>query len=271
MGTRRSTPHPLVLFLLGKPPGRSSIFPAVFTLLRGRGIEVEVCLPHDGESPRAAGRARLLVHRGLRAGSEGLVADLAGTGLPCLNPLPGVRLLRRHHRLEQRLAAAGLPVPPSTVIDTWAGVRADARSTPRVVKRRSRGRGRGAEVLVGRADQLPEAAPFPGPYVTQPFVPNDGLDRKLYVVGDVVLGLLKPSPLRAGHVESGAPLPVTPQLAELALAARRACRLDLAGVDAVLGPTGPVLVDVNAFPGYRGVPGAAEAVADLVAARVGVR
>ncbi|WP_298749138.1 hypothetical protein [uncultured Serinicoccus sp.] len=39
--------------------------------------------------------------------------------------------------------------------------------------------------------------------------------------------------------------------------------------DVVLGPDGPVLVDVNAFPGYRGVPGAPQALADLVADRVG--
>lgn len=37
--------------------------------------------------------------------------------------------------------------------------------------------------------------------------------------------------------------------------------MHLAGVDVVLGPHGPVVVDVNAFPGYRDVAGAAAAVA----------
>lgn len=105
-------------------------------------------------------------------------------------------------------------------------------------------------------------------YLVQPFVPNDGTDHKLYVIGDHVSGLLKPSPLLAGHLSSGAVFTVPDDLTRLALATRRACRLDLAGVDVVLGPDGPVVVDVNAFPGYRGVPGAAAAVADLVRARI---
>jgi len=259
--------RPLALFVLGKAPSSSSIFPEVFGLLEGHGVDVEVCLPHDGDEPPAASRVALVVHRGLRDEALPVVDTLVRAGAHCLNPLPGVRLLRRHQRLEQRLAAAGLPVPPSTPVADWSGVRAQAAGAVRVVKRRRRGRGRGAEVLAGRADDLPAAPPFPGPYITQPFVPNDGLDRKLYVIGSTVVGLLKPSPLRDDHATTGAPFGVSAELHRLALTAARACRLDLAGVDVVLGPDGPVLVDVNAFPGYRGVPGAAAAIAGLVAAR----
>ncbi|PZU40777.1 MAG: hypothetical protein DI571_13380, partial [Arsenicicoccus sp.] len=259
--------RPLALFVLGKAPSSSSIFPEVFDLLGRHGVDVEVCLPHDGDEPPDASRVALVVHRGLRDEALPVVDTLVRAGAHCLNPLPGVRLLRRHQRLEQRLAAAGLPVPPSTPVVDWSGVLAQAAGAMRVVKRRHRGRGRGAEVLAGRADDLPAAPPFPGPYVTQPFVPNDGLDRKLYVIGSTVVGLLKPSPLLGAHATTGAPFEVSAELHRLALTAARACRLDLAGVDVVLGPDGPVLVDVNAFPGYRGVPGAAAAIAGLVAAR----
>ena len=41
----------------------------------------------------------------------------------------------------------------------------------------------------------------------------------------------------------------------------RAVGLHLAGVDLVIGPDGPTVVDVNPFPGYRGVDGAADGVA----------
>ncbi len=44
--------------------------------------------------------------------------------------------------------------------------------------------------------------------------------------------------------------------------------LDIYGVDVVEGPDGPVLVDVNAFPSCRGVPGAARAIAGVLLARV---
>ncbi|KUG54464.1 hypothetical protein AVL62_04465 [Serinicoccus chungangensis] len=271
MADPRTDRGPLALFVLGKPPSSSSIFPEVFALLGHRGVRVEVCLPHDGQAPPPPEQVSLVVHRGLRPDALGVVERLAAAGVPAVDPVPAVRLLRRHQRLEERLARAGLPVPPSRPVPTWADVLVDAREEQRVVKRRRRGRGRGAEVVAGRAGDLPPEPPFPGPYVTQPFVPNDGLDRKLYVVGDRVAGLLKPSPLVGGHVETGRPFDVPAPLQELALAAARTCRLDLAGVDVVLGPDGPVLVDVNAFPGYRGVPGAPQALADLVADRVGTR
>ena len=269
MADPRPDRGPLVLFVLGKPPSSSSIFPEVFALLRDRGVRVEVCLPHDGQAPPPPAQVTLVVHRGLRPAALGVVEGLAAEGVAVVDPVPAVRLLRRHQRLEERLARAGLPVPPSRPVPTWTGVLADAEEEERVVKRGRRGRGRGAEVLAGRTRDLPAEPPFPGPYVTQPFVPNDGLDRKLYVVGDRVTGLLKPSPLGGGHVPTGVPFEVPALLEELALTAARTCRLDLAGVDVVIGPAGPVLVDVNAFPGYRGVPGAPQALADLVADRAG--
>jgi ribosomal protein S6--L-glutamate ligase len=37
------------------------------------------------------------------------------------------------------------------------------------------------------------------------------------------------------------------------------------GVDFVRGPDGWVMVDVNAFPGYKGAPGAVEALVDEIA------
>ncbi|MGR7001931.1 hypothetical protein ACU686_34410 [Yinghuangia aomiensis] len=37
------------------------------------------------------------------------------------------------------------------------------------------------------------------------------------------------------------------------------------GVDLLAAPVGPVVVDVNAFPGFQGVTGAPEALAELAA------
>ena len=51
-------------------------------------------------------------------------------------------------------------------------------------------------------------------------------------------------------------------LADLTRSTARGLDLHLAGVDVVVGPGGPAVVDVNVFPGYRGVAGAAAAVAD---------
>lgn len=75
-------------------------------------------------------------------------------------------------------------------------------------------------------------------------------------------GLLKPSTLDHEHTTDGEPFAVDDALADLTRHAAAGLGMHLAGVDVVIGPHGPVVVDVNAFPGYRGVEGAAEAVAE---------
>jgi len=40
--------------------------------------------------------------------------------------------------------------------------------------------------------------------------------------------------------------------------------LRLYGVDLLVTEHGPIIVDVNSFPGFRGVPGADDALVDLV-------
>ncbi|MDQ4069776.1 MAG: hypothetical protein M3203_09965, partial [Actinomycetota bacterium] len=47
-----------------------------------------------------------------------------------------------------------------------------------------------------------------------------------------------------------------------AVAAGAALGLEIFGVDLVVGGDGPVVVDVNGFPGFKGVPPAAAWIAD---------
>jgi glutathione synthase/RimK-type ligase-like ATP-grasp enzyme len=56
---------------------------------------------------------------------------------------------------------------------------------------------------------------------------------------------------------------LTPELEELA----RACG-ELYGVDVLVSPDGPLVVDVNEFPNYTGVEEAPVAIAELVCSRV---
>ncbi len=51
---------------------------------------------------------------------------------------------------------------------------------------------------------------------------------------------------------------------DLALEIGHTFKMPLYGVDLLITEKGPLIVDVNAFPGFRGVPGASEALVDLV-------
>ena len=146
-------------------------------------------------------------------------------------------------------------------MNKWVEVR-DQAGSEHVVAKALAGPGRGASVVTGTARTLPERGPFPGPYLVEPRLPADGTDRKLYVAGTAVRGLLKPSTLEHPHVTSGTPFTPDVELVELALEVGRVLSAHLLGVDVLDTPDGPVAVDVNAFPGFRGIEDAPGLVAD---------
>lgn len=118
--------------------------------------------------------------------------------------------------------------------------------------------GRGAGVAVIRDGRPPADEAFAGAWVIQDLVTGDGRDRKLYVAGGQARGLLK-----AGTAATEAFVP-SEDLASLASRAGAALGLDLYGVDLVVGPHGPRVIDVNPFPGFRGISDAVELVASLL-------
>ncbi|MGF1612393.1 MAG: RimK family alpha-L-glutamate ligase, partial [Gammaproteobacteria bacterium] len=164
------------------------------------------------------------------------------------------------HGLQQRLETAGLPVPTGSLATTWAEALALAQGRAVVVKAVDGRLGRGARVVVVEAAAGPPEAPFPGPYLVQDRVTHDGWDRKVYVAGPAYRGLLKPWP-RRGSADRR-PFAPEPMLGDLALAVGRVLGLEIYGVDFVVGGTGPLIVDVNVFPGFKGVPEAARLIVD---------
>ena len=256
-----------VLVLAGKRPRPGTVLAEARRRLERGGLHVSV----DWREPLVAlgaTRPALLVHRGLAPATlERLAEALAASGrrTAAVNPPAACLLALDRARALEALRAAGVPVPPSSVHDDWAEVRRRVRRDAVYVKAPSGSTGRGTGV-VALARGAAEAAepPFPGPWHVETALAGDGLDRKLYVAGSRVFGLLKPWP------RDGAPArPFEPPaaVAGLALAAGRAAGLELYGVDLVGRDGALAAVDLNPFPGYRGVEGAAAAVADHVAAR----
>ena len=104
----------------------------------------------------------------------------------------------------------------------------------------------------------------------QEFIPHDGFDVRLFVLGDRVLGMRRVNPLDwRTNVSRGAraePLSVDESWARLARAAAAAIDAQIAGVDVVPARDGRrYVIEVNAVPGWKAL---ARALDEDVAAMV---
>ncbi len=254
-----------VAFVLGKPPKASTIFPEVFDRLAAAGVRTSVHLPHDGRVDEDLATADLVVHRGLNVAALGLIGELHAAGVLLVNSHPGVAQLT--DRVAMLRALDGLPVPSTRVVSTWPEVAAAAGDRLCVVKS-APGPGRGAAIAVGTGEELVVDRGLSPPFLVQDHVAAGGVDHKLYVIGDEVRGLLKPSPLTGGHTTEGSAFSPDEALVDLARRVRDRLQMDLLGVDVLVSDEGPVVVDVNDFPGYRGVRDAPGLVAKHLLARL---
>jgi ribosomal protein S6--L-glutamate ligase len=105
------------------------------------------------------------------------------------------------------------------------------------------------------------------PVVLQEFATGDGWDIKLWVIDQQIFAARRRTPLEANA--SREDFPIAPgelpgEWAHIALEIGRVFNMRLYGVDLLITERGPMIVDVNSFPGFRGVPGADNALVNLV-------
>jgi ribosomal protein S6--L-glutamate ligase len=194
--------------------------------------------------------------------SLSLAGVLHARGARLLNPYPSSASCRNKIISCQYLRAGGIPSPRSWVTGDMSLLLPLVRNTPLIVKPCMGWRGIGVKVV--RTPEDVKALPIPeGPMLVQEFLEGTGEDLRLYVAGEQVFAIRKPFSA-ASYSVPGRSCPVTPQERDIALRCGRAFGLGLYGMDLIETPQGPSVVDVNCFPGYKGAPDAAEAVADYI-------
>jgi glutathione synthase/RimK-type ligase-like ATP-grasp enzyme len=126
------------------------------------------------------------------------------------------------------------------------------------------------DVVIVRDAAALAALPHRERVLAQPFVEGDGRDLKLYAAAGEVWAARKASPvLDPGWKQRAAePVAVTPRMREIALACGALFGLEAFGVDCVLAASGPVVIEVNDFPNYSGLPEADDRLADAVLERL---
>ena len=252
-----------VLVEAGDVPGRNPLLPPLAAALAGRGVDLTTWDPTRTLAlPPQAPEADLYLLKGDHPSVLTAAACLADAGAPMLNTLEASALVTDKARALARVAAAGVPVPTSVVVGDL-GALADALADgPRVVKPVRGAHGTGVQRL-GPGEHERAGA---GPWLVQEPVGDGGPDLKTYGVGTrAAVRAMRFSP---GVVDGPRTVLADPPagLAELGARAAAACGLTCWGADFLLGPDGPVLIDLNAFPGYRSVDEAPGWVADAVVA-----
>ncbi|MEX1023985.1 MAG: RimK family alpha-L-glutamate ligase [Planctomycetota bacterium] len=182
-------------------------------------------------------------------------------GLRCVNAARPLRIARDKLATYVELAAADLPLPVTVLSrgDATAAEVADALGPPPWVWKHPIGtKGEAVELIQSAAELERRAADER--CLLQRFVPEArGTDLRVLVIGGrAVAGMRRRA--RAGEWRSnlhrggtGERIELTADLRDIAERAAAAVGLEVAGVDLLPGPTGPLIAEVNGSPGLAGL------------------
>jgi ribosomal protein S6--L-glutamate ligase len=250
----------------GKSDRRGSVMTEAGELLTAQGASVETICPEEALLDLAQFRVAHDLYL-LKSGTEAGLAfagslDLAGARL--LNPYAATVLMKDKILVTRALAAAGVPLPATYAAAEPGQLLPLLADGPLVVKPyRGGSQGRGVRIVRG-ADELAGLAPDQGLLFAQRYHQPDGRDHKIYAIGGRYFGVRRVWPPRSYEDKLGEPFELTAELAEISDRCGRACGVDLFGLDVVISEGRLYVVDINTFPGFKGVPEAARLLADYI-------
>ena len=196
-----------------------------------------------------------------------LLRQFDALGIPLKNSLEGVTIARNQFITLQHLTAARIPVPDTCFVtreDNFFRAVAKLGGYP-VVAKQVDGMGGDGVTLVNsreeaRAYLSSRFSPRKGGLVQAYILPEDRMDVRLLVIGNKVTGAMALTPatgqFKANIHQQGRARPFVPdrQQVKMAVAAARACCLDVAGVDMLVTQgQGSRIIEVNYSPGFRGL------------------
>ena len=243
-----------------------SVMQEAAELLRTRGVAVEDIYPEDSSFDVARVEADCDLYL-LKSGTEtalGLAGVLHAAGAKIINPYPTVVAMRDKIVSTKMLQSAGVPLP-----ETWFASKPEQLTRlleegPIVVKPFwAASQGRGVQI-VKTEDELSTVITEDGVVFAQRYYQPDGRDHKLYVIGDRVFGVRRVWPPKTLEDKLGEPFDVPDEMREVALGCGRAFGVGLYGVDLITSGGKPYVVDINTFPGFKGVPNAAALLAEQI-------
>src|SRR5256886_5006135 len=192
-----------------------------------------------------------------------LLEAAEAVGIPTINNSRAIRLVRDKAVAVAFAQARGLPVPLTYFVGhPRALVKVPHEAYPVVVKP-SNGTSMQDIHLVRTSEEMAKLQlDDTSYYLAMRYVENTGYDIKLYVTGQEVHAITKSSPLH-GPIPEGE-IPVSREMLKLAQRVGQVFGLDLYGIDVLETAEGLMLVDINDFPSFYGVPRTVASVAEYI-------
>jgi ribosomal protein S6--L-glutamate ligase len=254
------------MFMQRHPATRKSpIMPEVVQMLREWGAEVDLIYPEERFTELESLRAEYDLYV-LKSGTEvalSLAGALHSLGATILNPYPVAAALRDKIVSTRILQSAGVPVPDTYVSSHPKHFAPLLEAGPLVLKPYRGSQGRGVQVVFD-VDDLADLQGDGSPVFAQRYHKPQGEDRKIYAIGGQLFGVLRVWPPKSYEEKVGKPFTITPELRDIAVRCGEAFGVDLFGLDVVISNGKPYVVDIQAFPGFKGVPDAALRLADYI-------
>lgn len=249
----------------------------LYAALERRGHAVTLIDPaeaaYDLGDGRWASDFDLVVGRGRSCALLCQLAAAESWGRPTLNRRAAIAAVHNKAEMAITLAAGRLPTP-STFLGCIERLIAEipAANYPLILKPIYGDNSRGLRLVQTPAELV--TVTWPEPIVlAQTYLPSDGYDIKLYGIGDQLWAVRKPSSFHPFYDVTPSPmeqvselLPLTPAMRDLGRRCGELFGLALFGVDCLQTPAGLVVIEVNDFPNYTGVPEASEKLTDYILA-----
>jgi len=183
-------------------------------------------------------------------------------GFLIINPVEAIEHCVDKYDILAILEDNGLSVPQTVATESVSeALRAFAELGGDVVVKPLFGsRGIGATRIVDSeiASTVFKAITFHhGVIYIQEFVPHGYSDIRAFVIDNHVIAAMRrvSESWKTNFSQGAKPIPIelTPELEELAVKSTKVIGCKIAGVDILEGPKGPVIVDVNSQPGWKGL------------------
>lgn len=277
-----------ICFLMEPPRSKTSVTYDIINGLKAGGADVEIVTEQSGliDLEQLKFDYDLYLFKSHSPFAESLAAAAQNHNGRLLNDYSATMKVRDKILTCTLLLQAGIPTPRTFITDSLESLRSVVREMPIVVKPFRGRRGQGIEICMNEADfdamlsrnaQESSASPAESGedggalgerlIFAQEYEEHEPFDYKAYAVGDYVHSIKRIFPARTKEEKEGTPVGDDPELTDLVRRCGKLFGLELYGVDLVKTLRGYSVIEVNCFPGYKGVPQAGERISRFILER----